>query len=424
MTEEFLQFIWKYGLFEHSNLFTDSGDEIQVISLGEQNQDSGPDFLNARLKIGTTTWAGNVEIHQRSSDWYSHGHEADKAYDNVILHVVYRHDRPVMRRGGEMLPTLVLPCDETLYGNYRELIRNPGSMVCAGKLERVDALLLDCWLSSLAIERLARKSGYITEQLQQSAGNWEETFYISMARSFGFGLNSAPFEWVARSLPLTILSRHRDIPVQTEALLLGQAGFLDEGSLYPGYPEILVNEYTHLRRKYKLKPIGKHLWKFLRLRPVNFPTIRLVQFANLLQRSDGLFSQVVACQDVQELMKLFSAGVSEFWNTHYTFGKTSPFSRKKMGEGAVYSIIINTVIPFLFVYGTMNGRVEFRDKALDWLNRVPPETNRVIRGWNRAGVYPVSALYSQAILQLSENYCKRRRCLSCSIGAHLITLPH
>jgi hypothetical protein len=420
MTEEFLQFIWKYGLFERTGLFTDAGDEIKVISLGEQNQDSGPDFLNARLKIGRTTWAGNVEIHLQSSDWYAHGHKIDKAYDNVILHVVYRHDQPVTRSDGEIIPTLILQCNETLYGNYRQLLAAHGAIPCRLKINRVDPLLLDCWLSSLAVERLWKKTEYIADHLRQNTGNWEEAFYVSMARSFGFGLNAGPFEWVARSLPLTLLSRHRDNLSQVEALLMGQAGFLEEGCVYSGYPEMLRMEYLYLKQKYGLKSIGKHLWKFLRLRPVNFPTIRLAQFACLIQQSEGLFSRLISCKEFPELRRFFTLRISEFWNSHYTFEKTSPLRIKTLGDEAFYSIVINTVIPFLYVYGSMNGREEVKDKAINWLNQVPPESNRVVRRWADAGVKASSAFYSQALLQLSESYCMRRRCISCSVGTHLI----
>jgi hypothetical protein len=421
MSEEFIQFLWKYGLFERNSLMADSGEEIKVISLGEHNQDSGPDFLNARIRIGTTTWAGNVEIHLRSSDWFVHRHETDKAYDNVILHVVYQHNRPATRSNGDVIPTLVLPFNEDLYRNYKQLIGSRGALPCRGKIRRVDALILDCWLCSLVVERLGQKADHIAGHLRGNASNWEEAFYISLARSFGFGLNAGPFEQVARSLPLSILSRHRNNPLQTEALLMGQAGFLEEGSLFPGYGATMTAEYLHLRKKYGLKPLEKHQWKFLRLRPVNFPTLRLAQFAALMQQSEGLFSQVMACTDIPELKTLFTAQASEFWNSHYTFEKMSETKTKSLGEGSFYGIVINTVIPFLFVYGNMNGREEIKEKALGWLNKVPSESNRVVRRWTETGIQSPSAFYSQALLQLSENYCSRRRCLSCSVGTHLIT---
>jgi len=421
MTEEFIQFIWKYGLFDRTGLFSDSGDEIQVISLGEHNGDSGPDFLNARLKIGSTTWAGNVEIHLRSSDWFLHGHHEDKAYDSIILHVVYHHNQSVTRSNGEPITTLVLPCNEKLYGSYRQLLARKGMIPCQDRIRRVEPLLLDCWLSSLVVDRLRKKTEHIAEYLRRNKGNWEEAFYISLARSFGFGLNASPFELMARSVSLAILNRHRNNPLQVEAILMGQAGFLNEGRIFPEYYAILRNEYVYLQKKYTLKPIESHLWKFLRLRPVNFPTIRLAQFANLVQQSEGLFSRVVTCHDLQELKRFFTLRASEFWNSHYTFEKTSKSSVKTLGEDAFNSVVINTVIPFLFIYGSMNGQEETKNRALELLNNIPAESNRITRKWDLAGIHASTALYSQALLQLYSDYCNHRHCLSCSVGTNLIT---
>jgi hypothetical protein len=421
MTEEFIQFIWKYGLFDRTGLFSDSGDEIQVISLGEHNGDSGPDFLNARLKIGSTTWAGNVEIHLRSSDWYMHGHHEDRAYDSVILHVVYQHNQSVSRSNGETISTLVLPCNEKLVVNYRQLLAQKGMIPCQDRIRQVEPLLLDCWLSSLVVERLCKKTAHIAEYLRHNKGNWEEAFYFSLARSFGFGLNASPFELMARSVPLAILNRHRNNPLQVEAILMGQAGFLNEGRIFPEYYAALRSEYIYLQKKYKLKPVESHLWKFLRLRPVNFPTLRLAQFANLVQQSEGLFSRVLACHDLQELKRFFTLQASAFWNSHYTFEKTSKACVKTLGGDAFNSLAINTVVPFLFIYGSMNGQEETKNKALDWLNDIPAESNRITRKWNLAGIRASSAFYSQALLQLYGDYCNQRHCLSCSVGTNLIT---
>jgi hypothetical protein len=421
MTEEFIQFIWKYGLFDRTGLFSDSGEEIQVISLGEHNGDSGPDFLNARLKIGPTTWAGNIEIHLKSSDWFLHGHHLDKGYDSVILHVVHQHNQSVTRSNGETITTLELPCNEKLYGNYRQLLARKGMIPCQEKIRHVEPLLLDCWLSSLVVERLSKKTGYIAEYLQRNKGNWEEAFYISLARSFGFGLNSAPFELLARSVSVSVLNRHRDNLLQVEALLMGQAGFLNEGRIFPEYYVALRNEYVYLQKKYKVKPIENHLWKFLRLRPVNFPTLRIAQFANLIRQSEGLFSRILTCNNLQELKRFFTLHASGFWDSHYTFEKTSKPMVKTLGENAFNSLVINTVIPFLFIYGSMNGQEETKNRALELLNSIPPESNRITRKWDVAGIRISSAFYSQAVLQLYTGYCCPRHCLSCSVGTHLIT---
>jgi hypothetical protein len=279
MTEDFLHFIWKYGLFERNGMVADNGEEIQVIGLGIHNTDAGPDFLNARIKIGYTTWAGNVEIHQRSSDWLNHRHHADKAYDNVILHVVYKHNQPVQRRTGEVIPTVELRFNTDLYENYCFLLAQKDSLPCRDKIRKVDPLIIDLWLNALVVERLQQKTQYITGLLDQYKNNWEEVFFINLARTFGFGLNAIPFEMMAKSISLSCLARHRNSRKQLEAILLGQAGFLEEAILFSDYYAELQREYLHLKNKYNLKPVEKHLWKFLRLRPVNFPTLRIAQFA-------------------------------------------------------------------------------------------------------------------------------------------------
>jgi hypothetical protein len=421
MTEDFLHFIWKYGLFERNEMMTDEGDELQVIGLGEHNTDAGPDFLNSRIRIGHTTWAGNVEIHLRSSDWYVHKHHTDKAFDNVILHVVYHHDRPAIRASGEIIPTLTLVFDENLYKNYKVLMAPKVQIPCSGKIKEVDPFLLDCWLNSLVVERLQMKTEHMEMLLKQTANNWEEVFYIMLARSFGFGLNADPFELLARNLPWKILGKHRNSLFQTEALLQGQAGFLD-GDKGPGeYYTGLRKEYLFLRHKYNLRPIPVQLWKFLRLRPVNFPSLRLAQFAALIQHSEGLLARVIGSPGIPDIMKLFEISPPPFWENHYTFEKTSPKKAKVIGREAINNIIINAVIPFLFIYGKMHGREDLKNRALQWLSALPPEKNRVTVRWEMFGIRPSSAFYSQGLLQLSKSYCSRKHCLACSVGTHLIT---
>ena len=421
MTEYFLHFIWKYGLFDRNGMFTDTGEEVHVTGLGEHNTDAGPDFLNARVRIGSTNWAGNVEIHLRSSDWITHKHQHDKAYDNVILHVVHSYDRPVTRNNGEIVPTVVLTFDNQLYDNYCKLLAQHQGLSCHDKIRKVDPLIVDVWLNSLVIERLQQKTGHIAGLLSQYINNWEEVFYICLARTFGFGLNAMPFEMTAASIPYACIARHRNNLMQVEAILMGQAGFLEEALLFNSYYVDLRNEYIHLKKKYGLRPVAKHLWKFLRLRPVNFPTIRLAQFAAILQKSEGLFSKVLACEKTSELSALFDVSASCFWDTHYTFNTESPVVHKKIGNEAINTIIINAVIPLLFIYGKLKGNDLLKDRTLQWLNQIPPERNRVINRWTAYGIEPASAFYSQGILQLVNTYCNRKRCLACSIGTHLIT---
>lgn len=421
MTEIFLHFIWKLGLFERNNLFADTGEEIQVISPGEHNTDAGPDFLNARIKIGNTTWAGNVEVHLHSSDWFSHKHEVDRAYDNVILHVVYKHNQPVQRTTGGVIPTVELRFNTNLYDNYMILLDKKNGLACKDQIRQVDPLIIEMWLNAMAVERLQQKSLFIGKLLDQYRNSWEEVFYISLARTFGFGLNAMPFEMLAKSVSLLQLSRHRNNLKQLEAILMGQAGFLEEAILFSGYYCDLRTEYLHLKKKYNLKPVESHLWKFLRLRPVNFPTVRIAQFAALLTKSEGLFSQVLACREMTNMRRLFDIEASEFWDTHYTFETASPHVVKRFGTEAFNNTIINTVIPFLFIYGKMTGREELKDRAIEWLSQLPAEKNRITNRWPQCMLEPSTALHSQGILQLIGGYCGQKRCLACSIGSTIVT---
>jgi len=421
MTEDFLHFIWKYGLFERSGMITDTGESVQIITLGEHNTNAGPDFLNSRIRIGQTTWAGNVEIHLYSTDWTYHRHYADKAYDNVILHVVHRYNGSVTRTGGEVIPSVELRFDPALFENYRLLQQHQGWLPCQNKLKKVDRLIFDLWLNSLVIERLQQKTQYITGLLDQLKNSWEETFYILLARTFGFGLNATPFEMLTRSVPWRYLLRHRNHIFQLEALLMGQAGFLDEDRLYADYYLKLRQEYLHLKHKYNLRPVERHLWKFLRLRPMNFPTIRIAQFAALLNKNDRLLSQVVDSPQLNGLHACFDVQASPFWDSHYSFDSASPLRKKKLGNDAFNLIIINAVVPFLFLYGRMNGREDLKERALDWLDLTPPEKNRITRRWSQYGIALNSAFSSQGLMQLTRSYCSCKRCLACSIGANIIT---
>jgi hypothetical protein len=421
MSEDFLHFIWKYGLFDREGMLADTGEKVHVTGLGEHNADAGPDFQNARIQIGNTVWAGNIEIHLSSSDWTLHKHGQDKAYDNVVLHAVYKYEKPVYRTNGEQIPTVVLQFNDKLYENYCNLVGQRKTLLCHGKVSTIDPFVIDIWLNSIVIERLQQKTEHIADLLKLYRNNWEEVFYVCLARAFGFGLNAVPFELTARSLPLNNLARHRNSIKQCEALVLGQAGFLDEAVLFDDYYNELRAEYFHLRKKFGLKPVQKHLWKFLRLRPVNFPTIRLSQFAALINKAENLFSVLLSCNNIQDIHQVLSVSASAFWDTHYTFDTPSPQRVKHFGTESVNTIIINVVVPFLFIYGKVMGKEEMKDRSIAWLNQLPPEKNRVTGQWAASGINAGSAFYSQALLQLTNTYCKNKRCLACPIGSALIT---
>ncbi|MCF8304326.1 MAG: DUF2851 family protein [Bacteroidales bacterium] len=421
MNEEFLHYLWNYRLFDNQ-LKTTCGDPVQLIKPGQHNRDAGPDFFNARLKIGDTLWAGNVEIHVESADWLSHHHDTDKKYDSIILHVVHKDNHPgIKRQNGQLMPTLVIVghYDEKLYDRYRDFMENLNWIPCENLIADADRLVVNSWLERTLISRLAMKALDIEKQLKENDFNWEETFYQRLARNFGFRLNGENFERLARSLPLKCLAKHKNNLMQIEALLFGQSGLLERG-FKDEYGTKLKKEYQFLRKKFNVHPIEGYTWRFLRLRPSNFPTIRIAQFAALINTSSALFSKILETESVYVLKQMFSVEASAYWNEHYVFDKKSVNRRKKLGTNAINLILINTVIPFIFVYGKSRMIDAYRDKALAFLEKVGGERNRIIRHWEKLGMPVESAFQTQALLQLKEEYCDAKRCLDCRIGDHLL----
>ena len=421
MTEEFLHYIWKFRLFEQSLLHAQSGEEVEIIKVGEHNTDAGPDFFNSKIKIGETTWAGNVEVHINSSDWRKHQHQSDKAYDNIILHVVFNNDSEIRRNSGKLIPVLELKnrTDFSLFNKYKQLLENKSWVPCQKQVTEVDTFTINNWLSRLLVERLERKSHLITETLKLNKYNWQETFYQHLAKNFGFKLNAEPFELLSKSLPSGNLAKHKNNLMQIEAMLFGQAGWLEE-NFHDDYPNQLKKEYGFLKQKFGLKHIDRHLWKFLRLRPVNFPTVRLAQFAQLIYKSDMLFSRIIACENVEDLYKLFKVETSEYWQTHYRFDKSSSRKIKAIGKSSIDIILINTVIPFLFVYGKEKQEEKYRDKALHFLDALTGEKSSIIEKWSNLGLPVKTAYQTQALLELKNNYCNQKKCLNCSIGNQIL----
>jgi len=419
MNEQILYFVWKYKLYNQNELQTETSEKIEILSSGIQNFDAGPDFINAKIKIANVIWVGNVEIHLRSSDWYAHKHHENPAYNNVILHVVYEYDKDVFNRKNEKIPTLTLKPDDVLLKKYQKLVGKDDILSCKDDLSFIDGFKLKMWLNNVLFERLNEKTTIIKDKLQRNKNNWEETFYQIIARNFGFKLNAEPFERLAMSLPLKFLAKHHDNLLQIEALLFGQAGFLNEENNNEYYLQ-LKREYTHLSKKFSLKPIEKHNWKFLRTRPVNFPTIRIAQFAKLIHRSAGLFSKIIDAKDIDSIKNLFKADVSDFWKNHYTFDKSSKEKEKTLGETSVDNILINTIIPFLFLYGEAKDNQVLKDRAINFLEKIKQENNKITRLWKDAGIKIPNAFFSQAIIQQTNNYCKKGKCLDCGIGAEIL----
>ena len=424
MKEEFLHYVWKYQLYNTSKLIDPEGTAVEIIDPGIYNRDSGPDFFNARIRIDGTEWAGNVEIHTRSSLFETHGHNRDHAYDNVILHVVAVKDREVYNASGKKVLTVVIEVDESVSKRYSTLVNNSYVIACQDDIGNIDRFLVSHWLHSLLVERLIRKTGFIEHILAETGYDWEETFYRLLSRYFGFRVNTEPFEMLAAAIPFRIIRKHADNRFQIEALLFGTAGMLDEGlfrdAVNDQYYKDLIKEYKILSAKYSLKPIHGWLWKFSKLRPGNFPTIRISQLAGMLSIAGGLFSQALEAADLKNLRYLFDVSATEYWNTHYIFGKPSKSMRKSTGETAIDILLINSVIPAIFAYGRIRDNRFLSEKAMIFLEGITPEANTVISEWNKAGIEASSAFESQALLQLRNEYCRKRRCLDCRIGATLI----
>lgn len=421
MTEDFLHFIWKFQSVE-KEFNTFEGEPVRILSTGIHNHDAGPDFLHARVRIGGTLWAGNVEIHVRSSDWLRHNHQVDESYDSIILHVVYHHDQELKRKNGEIIPTLALDSQfpAGIYERYRDFLHNHLWIPCAQSLRGLDPLLARDWLTSLSVMRLERKCSELEQLLTFTRNDWNQAFYQSLAATFGFRINKQPFELLARQTPVQFLQKHADQIFQLEAILFGQAGLLD-GRFRGEYPKSLKKEYLHMRNKFSLKPVPGHLWKFMRLRPNNFPTIRIAQLAMIMHQRDNLFGEVLEKSGREDFSAIFQAGVSDYWKEHYYFDRPSRAMNKSISPATIDLILINNVVPFLFVYGKDKGKEDYCERALHLLASLPAESNSVTRKFTEFGLEAASADQSQALLELKSNYCDQKKCLDCRIGIQLAT---
>ncbi len=417
MKEALLHYVWRLQRFDIKDLKTTQGQSIQIQIKGDHNDHAGPDFTNARIKIDDTIWAGNVEMHLKSSDWLAHNHQSDSAYENVILHVVLDEDKIIQRKDGTRIPCLELKkrIPSKLSKLYEKFIHNEYWIPCQHHFYQVKEMTKIFWLDRLLVERLESKTTYIEKLLEQNTNNWEATFYQTLARNFGVKVNMEPFERLAHSLPLSILGKHKSNLFQIEALLFGQSGLLDD-ELEDDYPRRLQKEFKFLQKKYQLTPIEKISWKFLRMRPANFPTIRIAQFAQLVFQSVHLFSKVLAAQNVKEIENMFDLKLSNYWQTHYVFDKESVKRKKSLGKNAIHLFVINSIAPIIFLYGKMKDNDEYKEKAFQLLEEVPAEKNNTITKWNELGMTPESAYQSQALLQLKNEYCTKKRCLSCAVG--------
>lgn len=419
--EQLLHYLWKYRLYRPSDLTTTQGDTLEIIDPGLENTDAGPDFFNAKIRINGTVWAGSVEIHQKASDWLAHGHSADKAYGNVILHVVETDDGTVFRQNGEAIPQLVLPIPEQVIDNMEWLLTRDSPVACIERLPAIDPVFRLQWMDALLAERLERKTDDILHWLDLYQKDWNEVFYILLCRNFGFGVNSDAFERLARSLPLKCILKQRPSASQVEALFLGQAGLLNDstGNRHHYY-RLLQQEYSFLRKKYGLEPLEPHIFRNLRLRPDATPHIKLVELAAIWIRHDTLFSSVLSARTPRELKDFFRVPASAFWDTHYNFLRPSPHRKKQLGENALNMLLINTVVPLMFAYGLYHRMDEHKARALRLLASIPPEQNSIISLFSQVGMKPRNAGDTQALIQLKRNYCEQKKCLYCRLGFQLL----
>ena len=423
--EQLLHYVFKHKMFPLRELQTIDGKSVEVIDPGLHNRNAGPDFFNAKVRIGNTMWVGNVEIHDKSSDWYLHGHDKDSNYDNVVLHVAGVIDTDVKTSRGEYLPQMQLDVPQQVKEHYDELLSTDSYPPCYKVIPSLTTLMVHAWMAALQTERLEQKTEAIRHRAELCGGSWEDAYFMTLARNYGFGINGEVFEQWASNIPLQAIAHHRDDLFQIEAIFMGQAGLLEleavpdyyqQTALNEGYFAKLRNEYLYLAHKFSMKPMDYKFWRFLRLRPQNFPHIRISQLANLYyQRKAGL-SQLMECETIEQLKTILSSHVTPYWETHYTFGSTSDKNEKHLSYGSINLLMINTAIPMLFAIGRHRGKEVLCDRAFDFLEQLKAENNHIIRMWQQVGLEVKTAGDSQALIQLKKEYCDKKDCLRCRFG--------
>ena len=423
--EQLIHYVWKHKLFPLVGLKTTDGQDVEVIDPGLHNHDAGPDFFNAKVKIGGTMWVGNVEIHDRSSDWFLHRHDRDVAYNNVILHVAEAIDVDVKTQQGEYPPQMRLQVPTDVREHYEELLATDEYPACYRIIPQLSRLMIHSWMSALQTERLEQKTELITQRVKECDGSWEAAYFVTLARNYGFGINGDAFELWAKHIPLQSVAHHRDNLMQIEALFLGQAGLLEAVSLPERYHHQalsdryfieLRSEYQYLAHKFGLQAMDVSQWRFLRLRPQNFPHIRIAQLARLYYEQRAGLSQLLECETIKQVRQLLATQVTPYWETHYLFGEESTRSEKKLSVASLNLQVINTVCPILFAFGKHKNAEKYCERAFDLLDKLKAENNHIVRMWQEVGLKVDTAGGSQALIQLKKAYCDRKDCLRCRIG--------
>ena len=430
--EQLLHYVWRHKMFPLQEMHTTDGKLVEVIDPGLHNRNAGPDFFNAKVKIDGTLWVGNVEIHDRSHDWYVHGHDHDSAYNNVVLHVAGVVDDNVITSDGKFLPQLQLDVPKEINDHYKELLETDQYPPCYKIIPDLTKLTIHSWMSALQTERLEQKTEAIKARVDRNNGSWEDGYFTTLARNYGFGINGDAFEMWANTLPLKAVDHHRDDVFQIEAIFMGQAGLLElntipsqyqRDALNEGYFAKLRNEYQYLAHKFSMKPMDATMWRFLRLRPQNFPHIRISQLANLYYSRRAGLSSLVECTTIEQLKAVLATSVTPYWETHYTFGSTSCRNEKNLSPASLNLLMINTAIPMLFAYGKHKSDEAICDCAFDLLEQLKAENNHITRLWQQCGLTAQNAGDSQALIQLKKEYCDKKDCLRCRIGFEYLKRP-
>jgi hypothetical protein len=428
--EQLLHYVWKHKILPLRPLLTTDGKEVEVVHPGTYNTNSGPDFFNAKVKIDGVQWVGNIELHVRASDWYRHKHETDASYSSIILHVVAEADTTISYPDGSAIPQLQIEIPEYIRKNYDSLVRSEQCPRCKTIVQKMPKLMIHSWMSALQSERLEERTRQIMERRESLDSNWEDTLFVTIARNFGFGINGDAFEKWAYSIPMNTVAKHRDSLLQIEAIFFGQAGFLEDDdntidkntcNQDNGYYKLLQKEYKFLKQKFSLKPLKHSAWRFLRLRPQNFPHIRIAQLAMLYYRQRLNLSRLINAESTDDIFSLLQTNVSEYWQTHFTFSSAaSTTTDKGLSKASLNLIIINSVAPILFAYGKYKSDEHLCERALSLLESIKPESNHIIREWHDAGIVCESAADSQALIQLTHSYCEPHNCLRCRFGYEFI----
>lgn len=423
--EQLMHYVWKHKMFPLKPLTTTDGRQVTVLDTGLHNSNAGPDFFNAKLLVDGTTWVGNVEIHLKASQWFAHGHDKDAAYNNVVMHVVGTCDAQAITQGGRRLPQMVLQIPQSVMDGYRELLNADRYPPCHRAIPGLSGLLVSSWMAALQTERLEQKTNAINERVRRMDGSWQDAYFITMARNYGFGVNGDAFETWAYNMPLRCVAHHRDQLFQVEALFMGQAGLLDintvpqhyrDEALREGYITRLQREWAFLSHKFRLKPMDPSLWRFLRMRPQNFPHIRISQLARLYHQGRIDLSRLVECTSVEQLEQLLTTSVTPYWETHYTFGSTTCATAKHLSRASLRLLVINTAVPMLFAYGRHKMDDGLCQRAFSLLDELKAENNNITRMWQQCGLPVRTAGDSQALIQLKREYCDKKDCLRCRFG--------